>query len=265
MPLLEGLVPERLDDALVRGPVVEAARGAVLLRLPRVGRFLVRVGRQTVVERAEGATGADVRCFADGPVAAAAALLRGALPLRASCVSIDGRAVAIAGGAVAGKSAVAAALALRGHPLLADAVTVVEPDGAGTVEPVAPRVVLWPDAIDELGLGPADGEPVRPALPTRAFELSPANRPAPLAALVVLSRDPRLAKPVAAPLSGWAKTAALMGATWHNRLVEPLGLAATTFGRLAETATQLDAVSVVRPRDGCAIESLATLVEEQLA
>src|SRR4051812_39128546 len=103
MPPCEGPVPERLEDALVRGPVVEGARDAVLLRLPRVGRFLVRPGEPLTVDRAPSASDADVRCFADGPAAAAAALLRGALPLRAACVSIGGRAVAIAGGAVAGK------------------------------------------------------------------------------------------------------------------------------------------------------------------
>ncbi|HEV7847348.1 MAG TPA: hypothetical protein VGO83_13935, partial [Thermoleophilaceae bacterium] len=86
--LVEASVPERLPGAVVRGPVVEAAPETVLIRLPLVGRFLVRAEGPARVERAPGATDADLRCFAAGPVAAAAALLRGTIPLRAAAVVI---------------------------------------------------------------------------------------------------------------------------------------------------------------------------------
>lgn len=259
--LLEARVPERLAAARVRGPVVEAAPGVVLLRIPQVGRFLVSADGTVRVERDAGAGAADVRCFVDGPVAAARALLRGAIPLRAACVSLDGRAVALTGGSVTGKSGVAAALALRGHPVLADAVTVIDPD----VAPVSPRPVLWPDLVEQLGLDPGAGELVRPALPKRAFELSPPAPPAPLSAVVIIRRDVLAAQPSAQRVTGWRKASAIAAATWHRQLVEPLGFEPALFERVTELAAEVDVISLVRPRDGCAVTGLADLVEEMAA
>ena len=112
----EAAVPTDLAKPLLRGPAIEANREEVLIRVPRVGRFLVRREPPVLVERAPGATDADLECFRDEPVAAAAALLRGDLPLRAASVSIGGRAVALCGPSASGKSTLAAALALRGTP-----------------------------------------------------------------------------------------------------------------------------------------------------
>ncbi|HEY0633036.1 MAG TPA: hypothetical protein VGC98_13350 [Thermoleophilaceae bacterium] len=258
---VEGHVPERLADACVRGPVVEGAPDAVLLRLPRVGRFLVRADVPAAVERAPGATDADIECFIRGPVAAAAALLRGALPLHAAAVSIGGRAIAIAGISGSGKSAVAAAMALRGHAVLADAVTVVD----GLVRPIAPKPVLWPDMVEELGLDPSHGEVVRPALAKRAFQLGPRPEAAPLQTVVILLSDPARTRAASAPLSGWRKTSALLSACWYRRVVGPMGLEPRRFQSIAALAPQVDVIHVVRPRDHCSPVALAALVEEALA
>ena len=62
--------------------------------------------------------------------------------MRAATVDVGGRAVVIVGASAAGKSSVAAALALRGHPVLADGVTVAEPNepgGTPLVRPLAPE------------------------------------------------------------------------------------------------------------------------------
>jgi hypothetical protein len=50
-----------------------------------------------------------------------------------------------------GKSTTAAALALRGIPVLCEDITpLIEQDGRFHVEPGYPRVCLWPDAVEEL-------------------------------------------------------------------------------------------------------------------
>jgi hypothetical protein len=258
---VEGHVPEGLPDARVRGPVVEASVDALLLRLPRVGRFLVHADGSVSVERAPGATDADIVCFIRGPVAAGAALLRGAVPLHAAAVSIDGRTIAIAGLSGSGKSALAAAMALRGHAVLADAVAVVDE----LVRPLAPDPVLWPDMVSELGLDPDQGEIVRPALAKRAFSLGPRPEAAPLRAVVVLVSDPLRTRAASVPLAGWRKASALLDACWYRRLVGPMGLEPRRFQALATVAPQVDVIHVVRPRDGCSPATLAALVEEALA
>ncbi|HKP91772.1 MAG TPA: hypothetical protein VJT75_17530 [Thermoleophilaceae bacterium] len=262
--LVEDAVPDRLPGAVVREPLVEATRETFLLHMPPAGRFLVRRGEPTRVQRAPGATDSDVRCFLDGPVAAAAALVRGLVPLRASTVLVRGRAVAIAGPSGAGKSALAAALALRGHPVLADAVTPVATGSAApTVEPHRPEPVLWPDTIAELGLDPEAGRRVRPALTKRAFRIgTPASSPAPLAAVIFLRQDTRWPAPRTEPVMGSAKVARLLMAAWHRPLIAPLGLAPLRFPRLVGVASAGVFVELTRPHADVSPGELAALVEE---
>ena len=262
--LREDSVPERLPGALARGPLVEATADAVLIRVPLVGRFLVRGEGPTLVERAAGATDADLGCFRDGPVAAAAALLRGELPLRAACVSVAGRTVLLCGPSAAGKSALAAALAQRGHPVLADAVALISTgpgEGPPTVTPVAPEPVLWPDTAAELGLLGKPARPVRQALVSRAYRLGPDPVAAPVTAVVALRTNPARPRASLDPLVGAAKLPTLLALRWHARLVGPLGLDDAHFAVLTRLAAETDCVQLVRPRSGAPATALAELVE----
>ena len=263
--LVEDVVPERLPSAVVREPLVEARLGAFLIRSP-AGRFLVEAGEPIRIQRAQGATDADIRCFLEGPVAAAAALVRGLVPLRAATVVVRGRSVAIAGQSAAGKSALAAALALRGHAVLADAVTPIATASADAAVPIvlshAPDLVLWPDMVAELGLDPSTGRKVRPALPKLAFALGTPAAPAQLHTVIFLRRDTRHPSPAAEPVVGADKVKPLINAAWHRALVGPLGLSARRFAALGGIVSAARCVELARPPGGASPGELAALVEE---
>ncbi len=77
--------------------------------------------------------------------------LRGRLVLHASAVSTPRGAVAVAGGTGQGKSTLAASLARRGFPLVADDCLVLEHEAHGSViVPSYPGLRLWPDAVAQL-------------------------------------------------------------------------------------------------------------------
>jgi hypothetical protein len=79
--------------------------------------------------------------------------------LHASGVELLGKAVAFSGDAGYGKSTTAAALALRGVPVLSeDILPLTQTDGKCLAIPGYPRVCLWPDAVRKL-VGSADGLP----------------------------------------------------------------------------------------------------------
>jgi hypothetical protein len=260
-------VPTKLAGALVRGPLVDATDRAVLVRVPMVGRFLVAAGEPVLVERAAGATDADLRCFLDEPVAAAAALLNGELVLRAATVAIGGRAVVLCGPPAAGKSALAAALAQRGHGVLADAVTVVAPrsdSDALVVAPLAPEPVLWPDTVAELGLGEESARVVRPSLLKRAYAIGPDAPPAPLAAVVDLHARVTARTPAIEPMTGVEALTTLLGARWHARLAASLGQETVQF-KIATRAAAATHVRLLRPRLGTPTATLAELVEALVA
>jgi hypothetical protein len=96
-------------------------------------------------------TNEDVATYLLGPVMGFVLRRRSVLALHASAVCIGGQAVALCGESQAGKSTTAAALALRGIPVLCEDITpLIEEHGRFQVEPGYPRVCLWPDAVEKL-------------------------------------------------------------------------------------------------------------------
>jgi hypothetical protein len=94
-----------------------------------------------------------------GPVMGFILRRLGVTALHASAVSLFGQAVALCGASQSGKSTTAAALALRGTPVLCDDVTPVHVVGDGFyVEPGYTHIGLWPDAVRNL-LGTAEALP----------------------------------------------------------------------------------------------------------
>jgi hypothetical protein len=112
------------------------------------------------------------------------------MPLHASVFGLNGSAVALAGPSGAGKSTLAALLAARGHEVLTDDICVVDAVNEASVLPSTPRLRLWRDALDYLGIA-AEGLP-------RAFSRREkyliegsewaGTAPRKLAAIVLLSR-----------------------------------------------------------------------------
>ena len=89
-------------------------------------------------------------CFV-GPVCGFVLRRRGVTVLHASAVNIGGKAVVLCGPSGAGKSTTAAALALRGIPVLCeDMAALRESAGGFEVESGYPRVCLWPDSVGAL-------------------------------------------------------------------------------------------------------------------
>ncbi len=154
-----GDVPPRLEDPAHAGPLLQAARdGTCLYAIAGVASYLVEGGRRVTVRPWADAGAADVRVFLLGSVFGFLCHQRGLLPLHAGCVEVNGKAVALAGHSGVGKSTLTAAFMRQGFPILADDVTVVDlaAPGGPLVLPSFPRVKLWRDALEGMGI-PAGG------------------------------------------------------------------------------------------------------------
>lgn len=121
-----------------------------LLTVPEVGRYLIREGREVVVEAAAGASERNLRLFLLGSAFGALLHQRGLLPLHANVIDMGGRAIAFSGHSGAGKSTIAAWFHDRGYRVLGDDVCVVgfDSDGRALAHPGIPRLRLWRDALD---------------------------------------------------------------------------------------------------------------------
>ena len=230
-----GPVPAALPDAVHRSYLVDAAPGRAVFRLP-VGRFLVTAGATTVVEPAAGASEEDITCMLRGPVGALRSSLAGHFALRASAVEVGGGALVVCGSTF-GVSTLVASLALRGHRLLADGVVVVSgnpPVVSALPEADRPRVTLWPDSAEHLGLPWDQGQPLRPGVGSRLFALGAGGGPphVTLGNLVMLGVDHNSRLPckvTSAPTSGATRVASLVGHQWHAEVVTALGMQAEQF------------------------------------
>jgi hypothetical protein len=157
-PLVEGAAPEveiaygpiAAEEA---GPGYSATADGTLLSVTKVGRYLIREGRQIVIDPAPAATERNLRLFLLGSAIGALLHQRGLLPLHANAIDLGGRAAAFSGHSGAGKSTIAAWFHDRGHPILADDVCVIGFDGSGRAlaYPGIPRLRLWREALEATG------------------------------------------------------------------------------------------------------------------
>ena len=120
-------------------------------------RFLVEFGRKIVIEPTSGiADDIDIiRPSILGPVFSVLLRQRGLLAIHASCVAIDGKAVAFIGNSGWGKSTLANAFYNQGYPLLTDDVMAIQVNEGGENHPITfpayPFVKLLPDSAASLG------------------------------------------------------------------------------------------------------------------
>jgi HPr Serine kinase C-terminal domain len=181
-------VPAALDDASGRGATWQIAGKRFLFQVPGVARFLLSGGREIVFEPAPGIDGTEVAIFLIGTVFGILLHQRGEIVLHASAVRVAGKAVLFCGASGTGKSTLAAALAQRGFPLMADDLCAISlRDGVPMVQPDGRHLKLWAQAIDKLDLAGRRGAPVRKKL--EKFFVDPGEaygEPLPLGAVYAL-------------------------------------------------------------------------------
>jgi hypothetical protein len=221
--------------------------GNGILSVSGVARYLVRDGREVLVDPEPGGEFSHVRLFLLGSVMGHACHQRGLLPLHASAVAIDGKVVAFVGHPGQGKSTLAAHCLACGARLMADDVLVTPFDQAGQplAYPGMPSLKLWRDALETLGRR-ADG--LRPDwFRAEKFHLPMSEElvegPLPLARVYVLEDDAEAGAARIETIGGATAAAALIA---HTYRVQYLDAAAQRPTHLAASARLVGKVGVRR-------------------
>ena len=135
----------------------------------------------------------DLAVYLRGPVIGFLLQRRGVGVLHASAVCLKEHAVVLCGQSAAGKSTTAAALALRGVPILCDDIAALrQQESSVYVEPAYPRICLWPNAVRDL-FGAPDALPrLTPTwekcfLPLDGAHANFEMQPRPLAVIYILA------------------------------------------------------------------------------
>lgn len=227
------------------------------------GAFLVRGGREIVVDPVPGVEDRVLRLCILGPALAMLLHQRGWLVLHASAVDIAGRAVAFLGGPGEGKSTMAAAMHARGHRLLADDVTAVRfVADHPTVFPAFPQLKLWPESAVALGNDPGPLPRLEPGLEKRSLRASRGflSTPLTLKHIYVLAEGKT---PHSEPLRPQQALVKLIGHSYAGRLLRNVKASAHFFD-CAELVNNVAVSSLERPRSLPALPDVARLVEREV-
>lgn len=235
----------------------------------QVGTFLVRDGKEIIIDPLPGVEEGMIRLPLLGAVLAVLLHQRGFLVLHASAVAINGGVVAFLGEKGQGKSTMAASLYARGHNMMAD--DVVALDFSGTQSPIVlpgfPQFKLWPEAAaSSLGDDPETLPQLHPQVEKRARRVVDISQQSlPLRRVYVLSEGP---EPQIKPLQPQIAIVQLIAnsymARFGKQLLQGVG-AYSHFHQCMSLAKNLPVCYLERPRSLSLLSDIAQLVEEDLA
>ncbi len=116
----------------------------------RVGRYEIVDGREILVDPVAGAAARTIRLFLLGTALGTLMSQRDHLVLHGNAVRIGNACAVVLGHSGAGKSTLAAEFSRRGLDIFSDDVVPVTHDGLAL--PGSPRIKLWADALERLGV-----------------------------------------------------------------------------------------------------------------
>jgi hypothetical protein len=231
-----------------------------------IAAFLVRDGREIVVEPAPDIDARVLRLFLLGSALGVLLHQRGLLVLHASAVAVDGGAVAFIGWKGWGESTTAAILHARGHELIADDVVAIDvtSSAAPIVYPGFPQLKLWPEAVASLGDTPDRLPRLHPQNEKRARRVADgfAQVPLPLRYIYILDAGPTLEVSSVPAQEAFVQ---LVRHSYALRFIGPNGATAAHFRQCARLAGQVPIACLKRPVALDALPQLADLIEEHLA
>lgn len=258
------------DNGPVRGVVVDdlllsGTADDLIVSIEESGKFRIEQGRRITYEPWPGAGEDEVDLYLTGSVLGALLHQRAILPMHCNAIRLGDAAVLFCGESGAGKSTLAAWFQARGHPLFTDDVCALTfaPSGAVMAHPGLPRLRLWQQSLDLLGL---DGNGLsRIPWNEDKFELemtlATAREALPVAAIYHLrTTDEGLAAGIH-PLHGLDAVNAITANIYRRRIADIIGRGGGYLADTVRLATQIPLFSVNRIWDLVQFEAESRAIE----
>ncbi len=223
-----------------------------LLKIAGVGKYLLRHGNEILVDQAPSSTPREFSSYLLGTMFGVLCHQRGIMPLHASAINFVNGCIAFVGDFGSGKSTLAAALAQRGHEVIADDTCFLTLDTKHEVRawPGINQIRLWKDAITALG---CEGLGIEVALGGRNKYFVPAQaqsnpgEPRRLYRVYQLSTATNESFPDVNWLHGAAAIEVLMQNVYRLCFAEYMGFKPAAFMLCAETARKVPVFRFSRP------------------
>lgn len=254
---------DALESPKQIGPLIWVTENDLLFEVPSVARFLVSSGRRIIVDPACGIDKDSVRVFLLGSAFGAVLLQRGLFVLHGNGIEIHGKCLICVGPSGIGKSTLTAAFLQRGHRILADDVMPLDPSGMAI--PGFPRIKLWQDVAEKLGIETENLCRIRPELQKFNLSLKDSfcDTPAPVIKICVLSEHQSNSVKVT-PIKGIEKFQILQANTYRSRFVAGMSLQKNHLSQCSAFARNISIAKVARPMAGFQIDRLVDAILDDI-
>ncbi|MGB0720803.1 MAG: hypothetical protein ACPGU7_00275 [Gammaproteobacteria bacterium] len=263
--IVRGRVPaEGLADGEQKGPFLWVGNGTLWLRVPDVARFLIRDGKEILVDTEKDADDDSVRVFLLGSAMGALLTQRDWLVLHGNAVRVGDHALVCVGDSGTGKSTLATGFMRRGHPVLSDDLVPIDPDGRALPGP--PRIKLWQDMATQLDIDTRDLRRIRPGLEKFHLPLDDDRRrvPIPVRWIYVLDTHPG-DNITLNPIEGLERFPILHDNSFRLRFIKGMGRESEHLAQCAQLAARVRLARVTRPSDGFSLEGVLDLILQDAA
>lgn len=241
------------------GPFLWISGDVTQLNIPDVAKFRISHGTKITVDPMPGIDLESVRVFLLGSAFGVLLFQRGYLVMHGNSVRIGEGCIICVGHSGAGKSTLAAAFMQRGYDLLAD--DVVPVDAHGRAITGFPRIKLWKDAAEKLGIETTGLKRIRPDMEKFNLPISPPDMALhlPVKAIYILQQTNN-DKISLTPISGFKKFNALKAHTYRLRFMQNMALQPQHLTLCSQLAGQAHMRLVERGKIGFEIDALVDTI-----
>lgn len=239
----------------------------ILCCAPSVANFLIDPPHEILVEPHENVSIETIQLFLLGSAIGVVLHHEDGLPLHASAIDFDGRAVVFAGSSGIGKSTLATAFLQDGHRLLSDDISMIR--FAESIGPVLssayPQMKLWRQTLNEFNIE-SDG---LPSIYKRIdkFNIAVGNQfqplDLPLKAIIALELS-ETSTIQSEFLKGARAYSYLFKNTYRIEHLQRIGNPARHFKICSALAQQVPVIRLARPRSGCSSKELLEYCKDLL-
>ena len=259
-------VPERLTGSFFNHKLGQTTSTESLLKIDSVGRFYIKQGREIVIERCPECSRDILRLYVLGSCFGALLHQRKLLPLHASAICHNGKAVLFTGRSKAGKSTTAHALVQKGYPLHTDDICVIGGENGQTlVYPGYPQMKMWADALDYHGLDTTSFKSLQ--YRTEKYAVPMLHRfnqePVPLERIYIL-RKKEVEDIEIHQLTGMKKFIAVRNNTYRYGFLKAMRLTHANFEQLSTTLNDVPVKCIVRPTSKHTLDELVSIIELEM-
>ena len=254
---------ESVSDARIQGLYYHIQPKACWLEIPNITRFLIKQGRQIIVEPFPGVDEDSLRLFLYTVCIPLVLIYHNFFLLHGGAIHWGKQGVAFLANYGQGKSTLLASFVKRADCFLSDDICVLNQDGV--IFPGLPFLQLQEDALKKLEIDSTSVKMIRPTVQKWFVPVEPVFYSQPVLLKTVYIINPSNRSDVQlTPLVGLKKVQYLKKYTYQPLFVKGLGKDLFYFHQCAALAARTTAIYVERTKQGLPWHEFAYLIEQDL-